>query len=62
MVTNSQNIIDSIVKEYVQMYGLDLTTAEKFASELSLLNEEKLARAYEKSQKHIIHDQKVMVA
>ncbi len=62
MVANTQNIIDSIVKEYVQMYGLDTTTAEKLAGELSLLDEEKLSRAYEKAQEHITHERTLMVA
>lgn len=53
-------LVDSIVKEYVQMYGLDITTAEKLAGELSLLDEEKLAHAYKKAHEHIAYENSLM--
>lgn len=53
-------LIDSIVKEYVQMYGLDLDTAEKLAGELSLLDEAKLAHAYKKAHEHIEYENSLM--
>jgi len=62
MVTNSKNIIDSIVKEYVQMYGLDITTAERLARGLSLLDEKKLAHTYAKAQEHIMNEKSLMIA
>lgn len=54
METNNNKIlIDSIVKEYVQMYGLDQPMTERLVAELSLLDTEKLTHAHKKVQEHL---------
>lgn len=51
--TTTKNLIDSIVKEYVQMYGLDQPMTERLVAELSLLDTEKLTHAHKKVQEHL---------
>lgn len=46
-------LVDSIVKEYVQMYGLDQLMTERLVAELSLLDTEKLTHAHKKVQEHL---------
>ena len=57
--TTTKNLIDSIVKEYVQVYGLDQPMTERLVAELSLLDTEKLTHAHKKVQEHLAQKESI---